>query len=603
MFFLQVNDKKQRLVITHLLKKHEGQYTCIVSNEHGSLMHTFSVEALDHNIYPPKIIEKPMNQTIVVGMDAYFKCEVDSGSLTASIHWAKVKDLSNWDKTSKDSFLLIHGFTNKNELVIPAVTKSDAGLYVCFVTTKAGRNQAHALLTVLEDYEAVEEPPENITASVGSSVSFHCRTPLEIRPFIEWIKIKDEVEVITLAQQTEVLRLDNITQEDAGEYHCVVGTHFNNAFWETAWLTVTDTDPLMQSQMDNQKYQKKLIVIVVCASALAVGFLITVILIYGRMRRERRKKLQAIQSAKAITAWTKKIIVERSNLSHPDSPINAPVVRIEKHPSSSRLRLGSENTTLTTLSEYELPLDPDWEFTRDKLTVGKTLGEGAFGRVLQAEAMGLKQPGVSTVVAVKMLKEGHTDSEMIDLVSEMDVMKMIGRHINIINLLGACTQDGPLYVIVEYAEHGNLRDFLRKHRPTSGYERPNGEVAPLTEKQLVSFSRQIAKGMEYLGSKKCIHRDLAARNVLVAEGCIMKIADFGLARDVHSNDYYRKMGDGRLPVKWMAPEALFHRRYTIQSDVWSFGILLWEIMTLGGTPYPSVPSIEKLFQLLREGHR
>ena len=215
----------------------------------------------------------------------------------------------------------------------------------------------------------------------------------------------------------------------------------------------------------------------------------------------------------------------------------------------------------------------------------------------------MKHPGVASVVAVKMLKEGHTDTEMIDLVSEMDMMKVIGRHMNIINLLGVCTQDGPLYVIVEFAEHGNLRDFLRKHRPASGYERANGEKPPLTEKQLVSFARQIAKGMEYLGSKKCIHRDLAARNVLVAEGFVLKIADFGLARDVHSNDYYRKMGDGRLPVKWMAPEALFHRRYTIQSDVWSFGILLWEIMTLGGTPYPSVPSIEKLFQLLREGHR
>ncbi|KAH8018492.1 hypothetical protein HPB51_008167 [Rhipicephalus microplus] len=82
----------------------------------------------------------------------------------------------------------------------------------------------------------------------------------------------------------------------------------------------------------------------------------------------------------------------------------------------------------------------------------------------------------------------------------------------------------------------------------------------------------------------------------------MKIADFGLARDLHNIDYYKKKSDGRLPVKWMAPEALFDRVYTTQSDVWSYGILLWEIMTLGGTPYPSVP-IEKLFQLLRDGHR
>jgi len=160
---------------------------------------------------------------------------------------------------------------------------------------------------------------------------------------------------------------------------------------------------------------------------------------------------------------------------------------------------------------------------------------------------------------------------MVDLVSEMEVMKIIGKHVNIINLLGACSQNGPLYVIVEFAPHGNLRDFLREHRPSLGYEPAIGqelkERKTLTQKDLVSFAYQVARGMEYLSSKRCIHRDLAARNVLVSDEYVLKIADFGLARDLHSNDYYRKKTDGRLPVKWMAPEALFHRVYTTQSDV------------------------------------
>jgi serine/threonine protein kinase len=162
---------------------------------------------------------------------------------------------------------------------------------------------------------------------------------------------------------------------------------------------------------------------------------------------------------------------------------------------------------------------------------------------------------------------------MMDLVSEMEMMKIIGKHMNIINLLGACTQGGPLYVVVEFAPHGNLRDFLREHRSSSGYESAIGqqqmakEKKTLTQKDLVSFAYQVARGMEYLASRRCIHRDLAARNVLVSDEYILKIADFGLARDIHCHDYYRKTTDGRLPVKWMAPEALFRRIYTTQSDV------------------------------------
>uniref|UniRef100_A0A671L8C5 Fibroblast growth factor receptor n=1 Tax=Sinocyclocheilus anshuiensis TaxID=1608454 RepID=A0A671L8C5_9TELE len=242
-----------------------------------------------------------------------------------------------------------------------------------------------------------------------------------------------------------------------------------------------------------------------------------------------------------------------------------------------------------------------------RLTLGKPLGEGCFGQVVMAEALGIDKdkPKEAVTVAVKMLKDDATEKDLSDLVSEMEMMKMIGRHKNIINLLGACTQDGPLYVIVEYASKGNLREYLRARRPPGmeySYDIARVSDEPLTFKELVSCTYQVARGMEYLASQKCIHRDLAARNVLVTESNFMKIADFGLARDVHNIDYYKKTTNGRLPVKWMAPEALFDRVYTHQSDVWSFGVLMWEIFTLGGSPYPGIP-VEELFKLLKEGHR
>ncbi|KAL7983966.1 hypothetical protein Chor_004506, partial [Crotalus horridus] len=469
-------------------------------------------------------------------------------------------------------------------LVMESVVPSDRGNYTCVVRNKYGEIRHTYQLDVLE--RSPHRPilqaglPANQTVVIGSNVEFHCKVYSDAQPHIQWLKHVEVngskygpdgapyVSVLKTAgvnktdKELEILSLQNVTFEDAGEYTCLAGNSIGYSH-HSAWLTVLPAEKRVARQDSSSFYAG----ILSYGIAFALSILVAVMV--------------SLESNSSVNSST-------------------PLVRITRLSSS-------EGAVLANVSELELPADPKWELARSRLTLGKPLGEGCFGQVVMAEALGVdkEKPNRPITVAVKMLKDDATDKDLSDLVSEMEMMKMMGKHKNIINLLGACTQDGPLYVLVEYASKGNLREYLRARRlPGMDYSFDTCKLPEeqLTFKDLVSCAYQVARGMEYLASQKCIHRDLAARNVLVTEDNVMKIADFGLARDVHNIDYYKKTTNGRLPVKWMAPEALFDRVYTHQSDVWSFGVLLWEIFTLGGSPYPGIP-VEELFKLLKEGHR
>ncbi|XP_062817526.1 fibroblast growth factor receptor 1 isoform X1 [Anolis carolinensis] len=564
--------------------------------------------------YPEKM-EKKLH-AVPAAKTVKFRCP-SSGTPTPSLRWLK-----NGREFKPDH--RIGGYKVRHatwSIIMESVVPSDKGNYTCIVENKYGTINHTYQLDVVE--RSPHRPilqaglPANKTVSLGSNVEFVCKVYSDPQPHIQWLKHIEVngsrigpnnlpyVQVLKHSginsSDAEVLTLYNVTEAESGEYVCKVSNYIGEAN-QSAWLTVTR--PMAEAMEDKPAMMTSplyLEIIIYCTGGFLISCMIVTVLLY-KMKSTTKKT--DFNSQLAVHKLAKSIPLRRQVTVSADSSSSMNSGVMLMRPS----RLSSSGTPmLAGVSEYDLPEDPRWELPRDRLILGKPLGEGCFGQVVLAEAIGLDKdkPNRVTKVAVKMLKSDATEKDLSDLISEMEMMKMIGKHKNIINLLGACTQDGPLYVIVEYASKGNLREYLQARRPPGMEYCYNPTHLPdeqLSFKDLVSCAYQVARGMEYLASKKCIHRDLAARNVLVTEDSVMKIADFGLARDIHHIDYYKKTTNGRLPVKWMAPEALFDRIYTHQSDVWSFGVLLWEIFTLGGSPYPGVP-VEELFKLLKEGHR
>ncbi|XP_059496909.1 tyrosine-protein kinase receptor UFO isoform X1 [Stegostoma tigrinum] len=315
---------------------------------------------------------------------------------------------------------------------------------------------------------------------------------------------------------------------------------------------------------------------VVMAVAVAVASAICLAVLVARLRKKDVQYGEAFEP-----------MIERGEL----------VVRYRVKKSYSRRTNEATLNTLGISDDLKEKLQ-DVMIDRHKLTLGKTLGEGEFGSVMEGQ---LNQDDYILKVAVKTMKIAIcTRTEMEDFLREAVCMKEFD-HPNVMRLLGVCLQNhenegypSPV-VILPFMKHGDLHSFLL-------YSRLGESPVYLPMQTLVKFMTDIARGMEYLSNKNFIHRDLAARNCMLNENMNVCVADFGLSKKIYNGDYYRQGRISKMPVKWIAIESLADRVYTTKSDVWSYGVTMWEIATRGQTPYPGVENSE-IYDYLRQGNR
>ncbi|XP_036382236.1 neurotrophic tyrosine kinase, receptor, type 2a [Megalops cyprinoides] len=540
---------------------------------------------------PPTVTLSLSKVTVLEGGNAELECNA-SGAPPPELQWNTTTLLSSY---KKETFMLM------SKLLLSNLSSSDNGKRVtCTAENIVGENESSVLLDILF--------PPKISKLMHAVSDHHWCIPFSVsgnpQPELQWIfngdVLLEGTYIKTMIHDTSdneyhgCLQLDSPTHVNNGEYTLVARNEFGedresimSHFMREPWEDGTVTEPLYYDPttedppVDPETEDSAAVYVVVGIAAVAfTGFvLMLVILKFGRNSKFGIKGPSSVISNDDDSASPLHHVSNGSNTpSSSEMGPDAVIIGMTKIPVIENPQYFRSTSSLLKSDTFVQHIK------RHNIVLKRELGEGAFGKVFLAECYNLSPDQEKILVAVKTLKEASENARK-DFQREAELLTNL-QHEHIVTFYGVCVEGDPLIMVFEYMKHGDLNKFLRAHGPDAVLmDGQNNRPVELTQAQMLHIAQQIAAGMVYLASQHFVHRDLATRNCLVGENLLVKIGDFGMSRDVYSTDYYRVGGHTMLPIRWMPPESIMYRKFTTESDVWSLGVVLWEIFTYGKQPW------------------
>uniref|UniRef100_A0A5F8GFI6 Protein tyrosine kinase 7 (inactive) n=1 Tax=Monodelphis domestica TaxID=13616 RepID=A0A5F8GFI6_MONDO len=588
------------LVFANTTENDAGTYVCHAANQAGQRHQEVNITVATL----PRWLKKPQDSQLEEGKPGYLHC-LSQATPKPTVVWYRNQML-----ISEDSRFEI---SENGTLRINSVEVYDGNLYRCVSSTPAGSIEAQARVQVLEKLKFTPPPQPQQCMEFDKEATVSCSATGREKPTIRWMRADGSSLPASVTDNAGTLHFSRVTRSDAGNYTCIASNEPQGQISAHVQLTVAvfitfkreperttvyqghtamlqceaqgDPDPLIQwkdkpvldsSEGPGSPPPYKMIQTIGLSVGAAVAYIIAVLgLMFYCKKRCKAKRLQKQPEGEEP---------EMECLNGGPMQNGQPTAEIREEVALTNLGPGSSaaNKRHSTSDKMHFP--------RANLQSITTLGKSDFGDVFLAKAQGLEEGVAETLVLVKSL-QSRDEQLQLNFRREFEMFGKLS-HANLVRLLGLCREAEPHYMILEYVDLGDLKQFLRISKSKDEKLKPQ----PLSTKQKVSLCTQVALGMEHLSNSRFVHRDLAARNCLISAQRQVKVSSLGLSKDVYNSEYYH-FRHAWIPLRWMPPEAVLEGDFSTKSDVWAFGVLMWEVFTHGEMPHDGQADDEVLADL------